>query len=350
MNNVTFSMLRALYPRHWEHLRHLITSGTMQHSYCLAGCSDGAQDAFAQSWAMALVCEKNKDRATGDITPCWQCASCRNIDRGIHPDVTMLPAKSLTENLSLDDARFIRQWVIRRPIQSPWTILVLATGEQLRTDVANALLKVLEEPPLTTLIFVVTARAEQLPATLRSRMVPLYIPPVSSIAATDFIINAFPDTPEKRECINLADGRFTRLQALLYPDLPNISQTEQWWKENSRFWFNFIMAELPQREKMLTERFTVLARNKKNIDSEQHKKNDMLAMMNILLMVLRDAFLLDMQIPSLIRFPFLRNELVDAQPKFFALTKKIQLCTALRNHLLHNGNKKMILDYLCVTL
>ncbi len=137
----------------------------------------------------------------GSAGACGECASCRKLDAAalLHPDLTVLapqggkeePAARPSEEgasaaLDLhalqDEVRRHPGWRIpaetarRRlaqlylsPSTSPRRMLLVLASERLNDESANALLKVLEEPPARALILLLTENASALLPTIRSR-------------------------------------------------------------------------------------------------------------------------------------------------------------------------------------
>jgi hypothetical protein len=92
------------------------------------------------------------------------------VVQGDHPDLVQLPD---TASLAGIDVATVRETVIDQVWQSPLLgrgrVFILPTVERLRREAANALLKVLEEPPAGVRFFMTTGHADGLLATIRSR-------------------------------------------------------------------------------------------------------------------------------------------------------------------------------------
>lgn len=85
-----------------------------------------------------------------------------------HPDLSAF--SFVHEKLGIDDAHKIHHVILRQPSMSPQTVTVIH-AETLTETAQNALLKIFEEPPQNSYIFLITNFLPHLLPTLRSRFV-----------------------------------------------------------------------------------------------------------------------------------------------------------------------------------
>ncbi|MDH4121843.1 MAG: DNA polymerase III subunit delta' [Deltaproteobacteria bacterium] len=98
---------------------------------------------------------------------CGQCPSCRKIEEGLHPDVLLVEPEG--QFIKIDQVREISRRLNMIPFEARRRVVVLAEAERMNPQAANAFLKTLEEPPLDTLIVLVSGNASRLPDTILSR-------------------------------------------------------------------------------------------------------------------------------------------------------------------------------------
>jgi DNA polymerase-3 subunit delta' len=153
-------------------------SGTMTHSWLITGPPGSGRSIAALCFAAALQC-------TSDGLPgCGECRACTTTMAGTHGDVRRIIPEGLS--IGVDEMRNIVQIASRRPGTGRWQIVVIEDADRLTEGAANALLKVVEEPPPST-VFMLCAPSvdpEDIAITLRSRCrhVALVTPPVDAIA------------------------------------------------------------------------------------------------------------------------------------------------------------------------
>ncbi|MCV7176575.1 DNA polymerase III subunit delta' [Mycolicibacterium sphagni] len=155
-----------------------LTTGTMTHAWLITGPPGSGRSVAAQCFAAALQC-------SADGTPgCGECRACTTTMAGTHGDVRRIIPEGLS--IGVDEMRNIVQIASRRPSTGRWQIVVVEDADRLTEGAGNALLKVVEEPPPST-VFLLCAPSvdpEDIAITLRSRCrhVALVTPPTAAIA------------------------------------------------------------------------------------------------------------------------------------------------------------------------
>ena len=152
--------------------------GLMTHAWLITGPPGSGRSIAALCFAAALQC-------TSDGVPgCGECRACTTTMAGTHADVRRIIPEGLS--IGVDEMRNIVQIASRRPGTGRWQIVLIEDADRLTEGAANALLKVVEEPPPST-VFLLCAPSvdpEDIAITLRSRCrhVALVTPPVDAIA------------------------------------------------------------------------------------------------------------------------------------------------------------------------
>jgi DNA polymerase-3 subunit delta' len=152
--------------------------GRMTHAWLITGPPGSGRSIAAVCFAAALQC-------TSDGPPgCGECRACTTTMAGTHGDVRRIIPEGLS--ISVKEMRDIVQIASRRPGTGRWQVVVVEDADRLTEGAANALLKVVEEPPAST-VFLLCAPSvdpEDIAITLRSRCrhVALVTPPLEAIA------------------------------------------------------------------------------------------------------------------------------------------------------------------------
>lgn len=154
-------------------------SGAMTHAWLITGPPGSGRSVAALCFAAALQC-------TDPERPgCGSCRACTTTMAGTHADVRRVVPEGLS--IGVDEMRAIVAAASRRPSTGRWQIVVIEDADRLTEGAGNALLKVVEEPPPST-VFLLCAPSvdpEDVAITLRSRCrhVALVTPTTSAIAA-----------------------------------------------------------------------------------------------------------------------------------------------------------------------
>ncbi|MCB1266117.1 MAG: DNA polymerase III subunit delta' [Mycobacterium sp.] len=153
-------------------------TGSMTHAWLFTGPPGSGRSVAALCFAAALQC-------TSDGVPgCGRCRACTTVMAGTHADVRRVVPEGLS--IGVYEMRAIVAAASRRPTTGRWQVVVIEDADRLTEGAANALLKVVEEPPPST-VFLLCAPSvdpEDIAITLRSRCrhVALLTPSAEDIA------------------------------------------------------------------------------------------------------------------------------------------------------------------------
>lgn len=186
-----------------ESLRRALVSERVAHAYLFHGPDGVGKTATALAFAQALLCERHTDDA------CGTCLACTKVQRLIHPDVQVLfpqPKDAKPEDVAerlqhlasnpystVDFARrpFLNeaekssnkqvQYHVKRvhedlhgrvgyrPAEGRYIVAIVTDADLMRTEAANAFLKLLEEPAPETIFVLTTSRVDRVLPTIISR-------------------------------------------------------------------------------------------------------------------------------------------------------------------------------------
>jgi DNA polymerase-3 subunit gamma/tau len=144
-------------------LSNALTSRQIHHAYLFSGPRGCGKTSSARIMARSLNCEKGP---TPD--PCGVCQSCSDLVANGPGSLDVIELDAATHGL-VDDARDLRDKAFFAPVQSRYKIYIIDEAHQLGPGAANALLKVVEEPPAHVLFIFATTEPEKLISTIRSR-------------------------------------------------------------------------------------------------------------------------------------------------------------------------------------
>lgn len=144
-------------------LSNALESGKTHHAYLFSGPRGCGKTSSARIMARSLNCEKGPTP-----NPCGQCQSCKDLVANGPGSIDVIELDAATHGL-VDDARDLRDKAFFAPVQSKYKIYIIDEAHQLGPGAANALLKVVEEPPPHVIFIFATTEPEKLISTIRSR-------------------------------------------------------------------------------------------------------------------------------------------------------------------------------------
>jgi DNA polymerase-3 subunit delta' len=151
-------------------------SQKLHHAWLLSGSKGIGKASFALAAARRVLADAAGPdfEAPGIETP-DDHPIVKLVEAGSHPDMRRLErlvsekTGNLARNISVDQIRELGEFLALTPALSPWRVVIIDTADELETSGANALLKILEEPPANTIFFLVSHAPGRLLPTIRSR-------------------------------------------------------------------------------------------------------------------------------------------------------------------------------------
>jgi DNA polymerase-3 subunit gamma/tau len=144
-------------------LSNALEAGRTHHAYLFSGPRGCGKTSSARIMARSLNCVKGPTP-----NPCGECQSCNDLVANGPGSLDVIELDAATHGL-VDDARDLRDKAFFAPVQSRYKIYIIDEAHQLGPGAANALLKVVEEPPPHVIFIFATTEPEKLIATIRSR-------------------------------------------------------------------------------------------------------------------------------------------------------------------------------------
>jgi len=157
----------------WQQVNQLVSSQRLPHALFLQGNQGLGKAGFAVSLASALLCKQ----PAADHQACGMCKPCQLLAAATHPDLHYLrptakensKSKKPALSIRIEDIRALCEKLNQTSQYGGYRIAILDQADQLTLSAANSLLKTLEEPGNNVLIILISARAQRLPVTIRSR-------------------------------------------------------------------------------------------------------------------------------------------------------------------------------------
>ena len=180
----------------WEHLWQ---SGTERfpHALLLVGSAGIGKLAFAKMLAQSLLCQNR----SVENHACGACSSCHFFTQNAHPDFRLVAPeaddesqdsadgkeKKASELITIRQIRELGDFVSLTSHQAGARVVLITKAEQLNLNAANALLKMLEEPPAETIFLLVANNLSRIIPTVRSRCRLLKMPVPGPVQASAWL-------------------------------------------------------------------------------------------------------------------------------------------------------------------
>jgi DNA polymerase-3 subunit delta' len=202
-------------------LKRILAAGRSPGAMLFAGEDGIGKKLFALEVAKALNC-----RTPQGVEGCGHCPACARISKfnypqsndmddlkqivwTDHPDVGMVVAPKRV--LLVDQMRLIEREANFRPYEGKARLFLIEDAEKLNEASANALLKVLEEPPHTSHIVLLTSRPANLLPTIRSRCQMIRFSPLTTTEIEKHLVqNKIAGAGEARMRARVARGSLGR--------------------------------------------------------------------------------------------------------------------------------------------
>jgi DNA polymerase III subunit delta' len=172
------------------------------HAYLLVGPPGSGKRTAALALAAALLCPDGG---------CGSCGVCRRVMGAVHPDVVLVERSG--PSITVDQAREVRRLAMRSPNEGSRNVLLL-TDFHLVREAASVLLKVLEEPPPSTVFVILAEQVSPELVTIASRCVQIDFGPLTVEQVTAALVAEGIDGAVAGEVAAASSGRLDRARLL----------------------------------------------------------------------------------------------------------------------------------------
>ena len=205
----------------------------LHHAWLLAGPRGVGKASFAKAAARRVLAE-----AAGPAIDLPGVAyppdhpMVKLVEAGSHPDMRWLQrvpdekTGNLKRDITIDQVRALGEFMGMSAAMSEWRVAVIDAMDDMAGAGANALLKMLEEPPANTLFFLVAHAPGRLLPTIRSRCRRLDFKPLADDAMAAILDVEAPELKgtERDRIVGLAGGSAGRALALAELDLAKLEE------------------------------------------------------------------------------------------------------------------------------
>ena len=220
-------------------------SGRMPHAWLLTGPQGLGKASFAMAAALSLLDWKPGSRLPARLDMAQDTAAAKLVASDAHPEFHLLERPPRKEqlprikdlvraawpddleragNIPIDQVRALIGKLTLKPAISHYRVIIIDAIDDMERNAANALLKILEEPPAQTIFLCVSHAPDRLLPTIRSRCRVLRFAPLDVAQMDAFLTTTFPAMSDahKMAVVAMAEGSPGRAVAQSAQDFGSI--------------------------------------------------------------------------------------------------------------------------------
>ena len=196
-------------------------SGKLHHAWLLTGPRGIGKATLAWRFARFMLAGQQGGlfaAAPDTLDVAREAPGRALVDARTHPDLfhlrrTLHPKEARIQNeITIDDVRGLSEFMHMTPAMGEWRVAIVDSADEMNRNAANAVLKVLEEPPPKAVLLIVAHAPGRLLPTIRSRCRRLALQPLADEVVISLLGDHAPNTaPDERTALaRLAEGSIGR--------------------------------------------------------------------------------------------------------------------------------------------
>ena len=198
-------------------------SGRLHHAWLMAGPRGIGKATLAWRFARFLLCGQQQGGLFGGgaaqgLDVAADAAGRSLVDARSHPDLfhlrrTLNPDTGrMRAEIAVDDVRELGAFMPRTPAMGQWRVAIVDSADEMNRNSANAVLKILEEPPPNAVLLIVAHAPGRLLPTIRSRCRRLVLQPLADDIVVRLLGDHAPEVKEQERAAlaRLAEGSIGR--------------------------------------------------------------------------------------------------------------------------------------------
>ncbi len=198
------------------------SSGRLAHSWLLHGPKGIGKATLAYRFARYVLAHDGAGQPSDTLAIAADDPVFRRVATAAHADLVSVERswddkrKRIRDEIIVADVRSLSSFFTMTPAEGGWRVAIVDAADEMNRNAANALLKILEEPPKKGLILLVSHAPGRLLPTIRSRCRKLALQPLLPDTIATLLTEHAPNVPaaDRTALAALADGSFGRALAM----------------------------------------------------------------------------------------------------------------------------------------
>ena len=154
--------LPASHSLMWDKISNLLSKNRFPQALLFVGSSNAGILHFTSHLIATIMCNDEN-------SPCGKCRVCNLLDQSIHPDINYISIEPPGSMIKIEQIRDLQQNIYQTPKLGDKSFTVIESADKMNIAAANALLKILEEPPSHRIFILIARQISRIPATILSR-------------------------------------------------------------------------------------------------------------------------------------------------------------------------------------
>lgn len=328
------------YPNIKGYFDKLIKNQEVNHAYLFIGHVDLGLFRVSKEISLRLI--------TLGLDDTYRTKMIQQFNKGVYPDLYILKrefnekTKKVNQNISIEQVRELKDKVLHKSFLNLPKIIIIKEVERLNKDSANALLKILEEPPANTYFFLLTDNLDGLLETIISRCqsIRFYQQPIEKVR--DYLISEYQANNKLATNVaHLSAGLAER--AIIY------LEDEEKYKND----LEYIDKILALFDEIISDKFVnlrdLIPKNLKDYNKQKQLSESFLDLLEI---IFRDMLLIKQNLDSLLYLELRYSKIKELSDKYSQekITNLIKKVHEIRKSLNQNLNIYLILEHLVLSL
>jgi DNA polymerase-3 subunit delta' len=186
------------------------TSGRLHHAWLIGGGAGIGKATLAYRFARWLLA----GATSADLSLPPSNPTFKRVAANTHTDLLTIDrrlnekTKKMQTEIVIDTVHEVGKFLRLTPGEGGWRVVVVDGAEDMNRNAANALLKLLEEPPKRAILLLVSHAPGRLLPTIRSRCRGLNLAPLEHAQVETLLADYAPEVPaaDRRKITRLAEG------------------------------------------------------------------------------------------------------------------------------------------------